>query len=530
MATPTVTPAAAAAPVAAAPAPVASPAPVVSTPEATPAAAAPVTTPAATEAPAAAAEATAEPQPWQSQLNRSDYQSSDDYTRALLKERMDALKTQLEAPDKTEPPAAAATPEAAAAATTDGAAAPPEQQPEFVLEPEPVITPEAMSQMAKDNPKFKELLDSDEKLKNSLYKTAREAAEVKQWKAEFIDLQSAKTAKQNAAVYTDVREQFLQSTTPEGAAKALDKIAELCYERDEKGNVVMDNGRPVIGEDFFGFVESTVKRDLEYRLQEVSNNLNANRYQNDEERDADERRKTALEVLMEDFSPASTAQEQDIPEGLKQRAAELDRREQAIRDGESAKERTARVDFERDIVGEANNRIQSAIKGIFDSVKRQGAVISPYLEKVLPNTIGTKLSKACQNDTTLANEMKELSLLRPSAAARASRLQVIDRAVQNLLPDIARAEFTEAGIHFKTGQDAKLGKIAAQETNTNRTEPKGSTSPTNPVQQQPMTAEAAWKQAETLWMAKNPGRSARDPGVKDQLIRITQRLMLGQPV
>jgi hypothetical protein len=517
-------PAAAAAPVAT-PAAAPASAPVTAPVETTPAAAAAPVTPVA--APAETTQA-AEPQPWQSKLDRSAFQSQEDYTRALVKERMDALNSQLEAPDKTEPPAAEVEPPKPADASQE--AAPAAQQPEFDLEPELAITPEAMSQMAKDNPEFQKLLDSDPKLKNSLYKTAREAAEVKAWKAEFPDLQAAKSAKERSATFVDVREKFMQSVTPEGAAKALDTIAELCYERDEKGNVVMENGRPVIGDDFFGFVENTVKRDLEYRLNEVKDNLSRNRYASDEERDADERRQTALEVLMEDFTPASTAQEHDLPEGLKQRAAELDRREQALRDSETAKEQQARVGFEREVVGDAATRIQNGIKAIFESVKRQGGIISPYLERVLPNTIGSKLSVACEKDLDLKTTMKELSLLKPSADAKTRRLEVIDRAIQNLLPEIARTELQEAGIQWTSGQQTKREKIAAQEANTNRTEPRGSTSQANPAQQQPMSAEAAWKEAESRWSAKNPGRSVRDPGVKDELIRITQRLMLGQNV
>ena len=75
---------------------------------------------------------------------------------------------------------------------------------------------------------------------------------------------------------------------------SLSKIAELSYERDGDGNVVMQNGKPVIGEDFFGFVDNVVALDLEHRAQDVTTRLKANNYRSEEERTRDQRVNDAL--------------------------------------------------------------------------------------------------------------------------------------------------------------------------------------------------------------------------------------------
>jgi hypothetical protein len=130
--------------------------------------------------------------------------------------------------------------------------------------------------MVTDNPEFGKLLEADSRLKGQLYKTAREAAELKPYREIFPDLDSAKAAQDHSSTWMDVRETFLGSTTREGTMASLSKIAELSYERDADGNVVMQNGKPVIGEDFFGFVDNVVGLDLEHRAQDVTARLKAN--------------------------------------------------------------------------------------------------------------------------------------------------------------------------------------------------------------------------------------------------------------
>ena len=228
---------------------------------------------------------------------------------------------------------------------------------DFQLELEAVVTPEVLSQMVTDNPEFGKLLEADSRLKGQLYKTAREAAELKPYREIFPDLDSAKVAQDHSSTWIDVRETFLGSTTREGTMASLSKIAELSYERDADGNIVMQNGKPVIGEDFFGFVDNVVALDLEHRAQDVSARLKANNYRSEEERSRDQRVKDALETLREESAATSPAIEAQ-PDALRRKADELDRRERALnlrQHGEKVEERRS---FENGLQTEAQTRIQ----------------------------------------------------------------------------------------------------------------------------------------------------------------------------
>src|SRR5580658_786643 len=262
-----------------------------------------------------------------SQVDPGKFPIREDYAAALLKEKLGAIPPSAEQPAPADEPAAMPEPSSPTADAIETplevSAAPTEE--DFQLELESVVTPEVLSQMVTDNPEFGKLLEADSRLKGQLYKTAREAAELKPYREIFPDLDSAKAAHGHSSTWIDVRETFLGSTSREGTMASLSKIAELSYERDPDGNIVMQNGKPVIGEDFFGFVDNVVGLDLEHRTQDVTSRLKANSYRSEEERNRDQRVKDALDTLREESaaSPAIEAQ----PDTLQRRADELDRRE-----------------------------------------------------------------------------------------------------------------------------------------------------------------------------------------------------------
>ena len=204
-----------------------------------------------------------------------------------------------------------------------------EQEEDFQLEPEAIVTPEVLSQMVKDNAEFGKLLEADPALKGQLYKTAREAAELKPYRELFPDLDSARAAQTHSATWFDVQNTFMGSATREGTVKTLAKIAELSYERDVNGDVLLENGDPRIGDDFYGFVDNIVGLDLEHRNAEVEARLKSNNYRSEEERDRDQSVKAALDVLREETAATSPAKEA-LPESLQRKQEELDRREHEL--------------------------------------------------------------------------------------------------------------------------------------------------------------------------------------------------------
>jgi hypothetical protein len=453
--------------------------------EAAPAAAAPTPEPVAAPEPAAAAA------PATSNVDPSQFPIREDYAAALLAEKMAAIL----------PPEVVAEEEPVAAADEQNAAPPAEE--DFQLEIETIVTPELLSQMVTDNPDFGKLLSSDARLKGQLYKTAREAAELKPYREIFPDLESAKAAMDHSATWVDVRETFLGSTTREGTMASLNKIASLSYERDGDGNVVMRDGKPVIGEDFFGFVNNVVGLDLEHRAQDVAARLKANNYRSEEERAHDQRVNDALTVLREDSaatSPASEAQ----PDALRRRAEELDRRERALDVRQHSEKVEERRTFEQGLQSEAHTRIQDGINKILENVEKQGGVVSPYLKNILPKAISAKLIRKVQANPALQEQMHSLQRLPIGDASRQRRLAAIDRAVQQYLPDVAREELREAGVQIAKASAAKRAKVEAQIDSTRKTEPKGSTGPASGSGG--LNSSAAYDQAQAEWQRANPGK------------------------
>ena len=425
----------------------------------------------------------------------------EDYAAALLTEKLAEIPSP--APPEPGPVSEEVIAPAPDVVAEEPAPVAPEED-DFQLEPEVIVTPEFLSQMVTDNPDFGKLLEADARLKGQLYKTAREAAELKPYRAIFPDLESAKTAQDHSATWIDVRETFLGSTTREGTMASLGKIAELSYERDGDGNVVMQNGKPVIGEDFFGFVDNVVGLDLEHRAQDVSARLNANQYRSEDERNRDQRVHDALQLLREESAATSPALEAQ-PDALRRKAAELDRREQALNQRQHGEKVEERRSFESGLQAEAQTRIHDGINRILANVEKQGGVVSPYLKNILPKAIGARLIAKIQSNPALQGQMHSLQRLPIGEASRDRRLAAIDRAVQQYLPEIAREELREAGVQIANASAAKRAKVDAQIDSTKKTEPKGSTGPAGNGSAT-MNSSAAFDHAQAEWQRANPGK------------------------
>lgn len=524
------------------PAPAASPAP--SAPASAPA---PVSTPAA--APAAAQPTFGRNSGVTSHVDPTKFQGKGSfdknaYTEAVLNEQLAGIAVE-DAPAPVEEAAVVEEVTPVAEPTDvpevpapDAEVKPPEpvaEEEDFQLEPEPIVTPETLTQMVTDNPEFGKLLEADPKLKGQLYKTAREAAELKPYREIFPDLDSAKSAVAAATEYGGVKEIFMGSTTKEGTMATLGKIAELSYERDADGNVVEENGKPVIGQDFFSFVDNVVAIDLEHSgirlpkqtpvevesaLAEVEGRLNANRYhltaKTEAERDAAiardqqvhdrfQRLKAAFDILSQEAEATADPEVAQLPESLRQKAADLDRREQALtqrQHGEKVEERTK---FESGLQTEAQGRITADIGKIIASVEKQGGVISPYLKEILPKAIAAKVIAKIRANPALQDQMAQLQRLPINDASKKRRIEAIDRHVQQYLPDVAREEIRAAGVQVASASAAKLAKVNGQIDATKKTEVRGSSAPAGTTRT-PMTAAKAYETAQAEWMQKNPGR------------------------
>ena len=449
----------------------------------------------------------------------------EDYAAALLTEKLAAIPV---APD--EPPAiveeAAAvaeppTPPAEARRNPTDVTTAPEEE-DFQLELEAIVTPELLSQMVTDNPGLRQVARGRLQIKRPALQDRTRGRRTQTLPRNFPDIDSAKAALDHSSTWIDVRETFLGSTTREGTMASLSKIAELSYERDADGNVVTQNGKPVIGEDFFGFVDNVVALDLEHRAQDVTARLKANTYRSEEERTRDQRVNDALQVLREESAATSPALEAQ-PDALRRKADELDRRERALnvrQHGEKVEERRS---FENGLQTEAQTRIHDGISKIIANVEKQGGVVSPYLKNILPKAIGAKLIRKIQANPALQDQMHSLQRLPIGDASRQRRLAAIDRAVQQYLPEVAREELREAGVQIANASAAKRAKVDAQIDSTKKTEPKGSTGPAGGGSAL-MTSSAAFDHAQAEWQRANPGKPF-DKVAREQILPRVLQLM-----
>ena len=192
--------------------------------------------------------------------------------------------------------------------------------------------------------------------------------------------------------------------------KTLAKIAELSYERDANGELLLENGDPQIGDDFYGFVDNIVGLDLEHRNAEVEARLKSNMYRSEEERDRDQTVKAALDILREETAATSPAKEA-LPESLQRKQEELDRREHELNQRKHSEKVEERRSFEAGLQQEAQKRINDGILKIIANVEKQGALVSPYLKNILPKAIGVKLLRKIQANPSLQGQMQELQRL-----------------------------------------------------------------------------------------------------------------------
>ena len=386
------------------------------------------------------------------------------------------------------------------------------EEPDFELEPAGIVTPEALTQMVTDNPEFGKLLEADARLKGQLYKTAREAAELKPYREIFPDLESAKTAVADATTFNDVRETFMGSTTREGTLKTLARLAELSYERDETGNVLMQDGQPVIGEDLHGFLDNVWAIEMEDRKSTIQGRLEANQYhvgaKSQEEAQAAYDRDAARLAFFDDVmgQVVEAPETEQLPPHLREKAAEIERREKALNEKQHGEKVGERQKFETTMQSAATERLNNGIGSILSNVKKQGGVISPYLEKILPQAIASKVVAKIVANPVLKSQMDQLQKLPMSDEAKTRRLAAIDRAYQMYLPEVAREELREAGVQLIKGANAKLEKIDEQAANTQKTELRGSRTAAAQRAPAPMSPQEALEYVQAKWQKANPGK------------------------
>lgn len=460
-----------------------------------------------------------------STVDPSAHPIREDYAAAVLKEKLAAIpevseeapavevadptvETELPGAEPTEAPEVPA-PDAETPVAEEAA----EEVPDFDFDPPGIATPELLSQMITSNPEFGKLLEADSRLKGQLFKTAREAAELQPYRNIFPDVQMAQSAAEDQQAFNGVRHAFMGSSTPDGAKAAMQRIAELSYERDDNGAPILENGQPKIGEDFFAYHDFAVRSDIENRVGDVWQRFSANKYHEDSQYTTQEQVNAAYAKDMQSIVDAvgeimggdAAAPQEELPAHLQEKAKALELREQKLNEKEQGGKVESRQQFEQGLIDEANNRMAGVAKSAIATARKNGAVIQPFLEKSITSTIKDQLLAKIKSVPGNIEEMRKLQALPANDAARTRRLAAIDRKIQDYSTDIVKDVFKEAGIQTTATAKERAEKRDAQIETTKQTEIKGGTGRPS-GSGQPITAKAADVQAQAEWQKANPGK------------------------
>lgn len=527
MASPVIPAAPVAAPAAAAPSPAVSPAPVAPS---TPAPAAPTAVPAAGGVPPPAAPSGPQPP---KRPNAGDFGNAIDHYQAEVtwKQEIEAFKEanpgvaipdELAAPP-ADAPAAEAPPETKPA---DGEAKPADAETLPAVDEDPVliqdeaaITPQALNELLKGDKAITAAIEANPVVHGAILKLAREHAELSQFKGIFPNKESAEFAKKEANSKVALRTQFQMAETPEQMAGAFDSfMSEFAVIGPDGKQVIDAQGQPVYGDDLYAFGEHVVSRYTDSTLAEVEERLKTGQYASDAEKTRDEDLKIALQIINEDLRPSNTPKaDPDLstlaPDVRAQVQARLDEAKRIESDnaakaasaGKQSRAQT-REKGTTEFFQQSAARVWPQVDKIVEKLRAAGAVIPDWqLTTPLPGTnisafkneVGKQIQSFIKADPYIANHMMSLELQylnNPTPETMQQRVAYFDGILQSK-DETGRSLLnrTVSSIVHQYGTSVANGAKAATAPPAASTEPRQG----GAVRPQVLTADEAWKQAET---------------------------------
>lgn len=468
MSTPTITPAAPAAPAPSAPV---SPAP--STPVSTP------STP-VTSTPVAAPE-TSQPQTMEERLS-SGWQKAKDSVKSL-EETGEAVPTETETTETTVEAAPVET-EAPEGETKEEVAETPAEPEEFgPIDIEDGLGPTALADFLKENPAVKEALDANPELKSGIFAALRRDSENRELRQIVPDVQTAKIMSQSAAVYSNLDGRFLKAETREGAQDFLNSWAELALIVDDKGAPALDAQGKYR---FHPALENTFNTVLDNRVSVLTSEAQrtgkfpaqfmpvVDALRKFALTSGDERLETLTEVLKDYASSPQSSALEEVPEQFKGIADSLKKREDALRAQEEGvtRQRTEeqKATHEQSIEraeSTAAKSVQSQLQPLFAK-----AGLSEFETKAALATIGEQVDQALEGNSYYQARIAQLMEQEPSEAREKEHRKLVLTYTQQYIGPIAAKVIKEAKGGTLARQQQRQDKINTQ-TVASRTEPKG---------------------------------------------------------
>ena len=397
----------------------------------------------------------------QGELSPQDFDSLEEYAQALIEKKQSALSDQQSADDQIGRNAGEEDPALVSRDQIEeeqGEHSPDQQvQTGFDLEADDLFSPKDLNERISGNPELKKALETDPALRNAMFRNARLASETNKYKEVFPDVESAQYAAQSAARFREVDELFLNATTPEGTSRFLQKWAEMAVLTDEQGNPIIDQGVPQLHPAFTSLLDNMRNNELEFLRQTA-------------EKNGDQELMAALDVVRERVSPASRAQDDELPPHIRAVAEQIRARESELNRRQLEQQYAEQAQFNHIVGEEATQKIDAVIEPALDK-----AALSDFVRQTAREKIDNAIVESLSSNRFFQARMSELSRYPLTAQTRQQRLNLIMSHVQAVAGPIVRQVLREASQPVMQAQENRRSRIDAQVARS-RSEPKGATS------------------------------------------------------
>jgi hypothetical protein len=354
------------------------------------------------------------------------------------------------------------------------------------------LTAIELNEKLKASPELDKLVKADPELKGALFRNARLAEKAAPYEELFgaDGLEGAKAAVQNASSWVEVDRRFLSATTPQGVNDVLNFWAEQATYVDAQGNKIprLDaNNRPVThnGQPVYEMAPSFGIILQRVRDSQIDAMLAGATARNDLEL------VDAIKVVKARIAGAASpsVNDDEVPEHIKQREANLTAREQENARQDRARQTQERQQFETAVETDIDSSIDALVSPVLAK-----ANLSPFLVKAANEEIGRAIAESLEGNRFFQARLAELYSMAPTAETQKRIKQLVVNQVQGVAGPVVKRVLSEASQGFIKNASDKRDKIASQEATTRATEPRSTAGPasTSVPQQSPaqLLAEA----------------------------------------
>lgn len=347
-----------------------------------------------------------------------------------------------------EDPAATTTKTTQADATQTQTEGEPEHS--YSLEQDGFVSARDLAAKIDANEALKTALPAD--IRNEIMANARLAQEGSEFKQIFASPDEAKVIADSAKEFAGFQEAFV-SVTPDnvvqGTTNLISLMLQSSYRRDEDGNLLMRDGKPVTDGTVGRFLTEAAKRWVDHNIVKKLEGLN------------DDSVTAALDLVMEraGLRPSTAEQGQEVDQAIAARKAELDRQEAEIK----AQKEAARTEQIKSYKSALNTQLGQVWEEETGKLLSAATGLSEFDREAVTQQINSAMVKALRESTAYRREKDQLEMRPMGDKRRAAEVALARSFLRTNLARIASPILAKAGVSVKAKADARQESQAARE-------------------------------------------------------------------